>query len=289
MWLEDKPVCVIYPILFDSCSNKRISVYEVWSDGWVIHFQTIPQGVVRTQWYELATKLNRVSLRECNDLPLWWWTANKVFSVKSVYNHMTKNEVGVDYKRIWKTKLPEKIKIFMWLLEQKVVLTKDNMVRRKWQGCPACYLCGEPETNYHLFFSCPIVKVVWGVVARCFQQNTRPLCYEQYWVWVKGALPGGEDVYMLGVASICWAIWKALRRNALTILMKLCILHVRLCAIGQVYTQESNQQAINEGVDLMIRTAIQLLGNHNKKRRLMISDGTCSSEGSDDRQGSEAS
>jgi hypothetical protein len=189
MWLEDKPVCVIYPILFDSCSNKRISVYEVWSEGWVIHFQTIPQGVVRTQWYELATKLNRVSLRECNDLPLWWWTANKVFSVKSVYNHMTKNEVGVDYKRIWKAKLPEKIKIFMWLLEQKVVLTKDNMVRRKWQGCPAFYLCGEPETNYHLFFSCPIVKVVWGVVARCFQQNTRPLCYEQYWVWVKGALP----------------------------------------------------------------------------------------------------
>jgi hypothetical protein len=52
---------------------------------------------------------------------------------------------------------------------------------------------------------------------------------------------------------------------------------------------DSNQQAINEGVDLMIRTAIQLLGNHNKKRRLMISDGTCSSEGSDDRQGSEAS
>jgi hypothetical protein len=43
-WLEDEPLCVIYPTLFDSCSNKRISVYEVWSEVWVIHFQMIPQG-----------------------------------------------------------------------------------------------------------------------------------------------------------------------------------------------------------------------------------------------------
>jgi hypothetical protein len=74
-----------------------------------------------------------VSLSECKDFPLWRWAANKVFSVKSVYNHLTKNEVGVDYRRVWKAKLPEKIKIFMWFLEQKVVLTKDNTIRRKWQ------------------------------------------------------------------------------------------------------------------------------------------------------------
>jgi hypothetical protein len=27
----------------------------------------------------------------------------------------------------WKAKLPAKIKNFMWLVEQKVILTKDNM------------------------------------------------------------------------------------------------------------------------------------------------------------------
>jgi hypothetical protein len=41
-WLEDKPLCVIYPILYDLCSNKKISLHEVWSEGWVIHFQFIP-------------------------------------------------------------------------------------------------------------------------------------------------------------------------------------------------------------------------------------------------------
>jgi hypothetical protein len=38
---------------------------------------------------------------------------------------------------IWKVKIPEKIKIFMWLVEQKAILTKDNMVKRKLTAGPA--------------------------------------------------------------------------------------------------------------------------------------------------------
>jgi hypothetical protein len=41
---------------------------------------------------------------------------------------------------------------------------------------------------------------------------------------------------------------------------------------------EATQQAINEGVDLMIHTVIKLLGKQNKRRCLMLSDGTYSSE-----------
>jgi hypothetical protein len=65
--------------------------------------------------------------------------ANKQFLVKSVYDHLTKDDAGVACKRVWKAKIPEKMNIFMWLPEQKVVLTQDNMIRRKWQGSPACY------------------------------------------------------------------------------------------------------------------------------------------------------
>jgi hypothetical protein len=31
-------------------------------------------------------------------------------------------------------KSPMKIKIFMWMVAQKTILTKDNMVARNWQG-----------------------------------------------------------------------------------------------------------------------------------------------------------
>jgi hypothetical protein len=49
-WLDDKPLCVTHPVLYDLCSNKKISIHQVWSEGWVIHFHIIPQGIGRSQW-----------------------------------------------------------------------------------------------------------------------------------------------------------------------------------------------------------------------------------------------
>jgi hypothetical protein len=59
----------------------------------------------------------------------------------------------------------------MWLVAQKAILTKENMIARKWQGDPGCYFCDEMETVDHLLFDCPISKVVWRVIAICFGQK----------------------------------------------------------------------------------------------------------------------
>jgi hypothetical protein len=52
---------------------------------------------------------------------------------------LTKNDNGPEFKNIWKSKLPEKIRIFMWFLAQGVVLTKENMLKKNWKGNPGCY------------------------------------------------------------------------------------------------------------------------------------------------------
>jgi hypothetical protein len=72
------------------------------------YFEVIPQGIIRNQWYELAAKLNSISLNNNKDLPLWKWNVNKIFLVKSVYDYMTRNDAGVAYKRVWKAKIPKK-------------------------------------------------------------------------------------------------------------------------------------------------------------------------------------
>lgn len=66
--------------------------------------------------------------------------------------------------------------------ETETILTKDNMIKRKWQGDPYCYFCGSPGTLDHLMFECPIAKVVRGILAGCFNQISRPSSYEQIWV-----------------------------------------------------------------------------------------------------------
>ena len=84
--------------------------------------------------------------------------------MKSVYNHMIGGGEIDSFSHIWESKLPYKIKIFTWLLEKGVILTKDNMIRRKWLGGdPSCKFCEQPESIDHLFFQCPVAQCVWAI------------------------------------------------------------------------------------------------------------------------------
>jgi hypothetical protein len=63
---------------------------------------------------------------------------------------------------IWKGKIPPKIKIFMWFLENNVLLTKENLVSRNWTGDISCGFCSKFESTNHLFFTCHTARSVWG-------------------------------------------------------------------------------------------------------------------------------
>jgi hypothetical protein len=52
----------------------------------------------------------------------------------------------------------------MWFLYKKVVLTKDNLAKRHWNGCTKCVFCSSWETIDHLFISCLFSRLVWRVV-----------------------------------------------------------------------------------------------------------------------------
>jgi hypothetical protein len=129
---------------------------------WVLHFKISLPPILRTQWYELTAKLNTISPNDVKDEVRWKWLNMKQFTVKLVYQQLTKDHCGQSYQVIKKTKIPLKIKIFMWMVAQRAILTKDNMLSRNWHGDPGCYFCGFVETVDHLLFQCPVAKVVWG-------------------------------------------------------------------------------------------------------------------------------
>ena len=98
------------------------------------------------------------------------------FSVKSVYNALTKSSSRAYQKRIWKGKIPKKNQIFLWLMTNNAILTRDNSKKRKWQGDPNCvFFCDREEIISHLFFQCPVAKVIWGIVAKCFATHNIPM------------------------------------------------------------------------------------------------------------------
>ena len=71
------------------------------------------------------------------------------------------------------TKIPLKIKIFMWYLKRGVILTKDNLVRWNWNGNKQYCFCSSDETIQHLFFECHVAKFLWRAVQFSFNLHPR--------------------------------------------------------------------------------------------------------------------
>jgi hypothetical protein len=54
--------------------------------------------------------------------------------VHSLYLTLINNGMANNlHRKLWRSKVPLKIKIFMWYMKE-VVLTKDNLAKRNWGG-----------------------------------------------------------------------------------------------------------------------------------------------------------
>jgi hypothetical protein len=68
------------------------------------------------------------------------------------------------FNKVWKIKLPLKIKVFLWFLQKGVTLTKSNLKRKNWKGSDKCCYCNCVETVDHLFFNCEFAKFIWRII-----------------------------------------------------------------------------------------------------------------------------
>ena len=147
--MYDKPLNVLFPDLFKLCEKQNIPVQQVKCDIQLVSFTRWLVNDLQHDWLKILSYLNLINKSDCKDKVTWKFGKNGRFSVKSTYDAMTVNDSGLYNKRIWKSKVPSKIKIFLWLMLNNAILTKDNMVKRKWQGDPACYFCTHNESLSH--------------------------------------------------------------------------------------------------------------------------------------------
>lgn len=54
----------------------------------------------------------------------WTLTENGVYTAKTYYRNLIENGVIYPHKFMWKTKIPQRIKKFMWLVLKNSILTK---------------------------------------------------------------------------------------------------------------------------------------------------------------------
>uniref|UniRef100_A0A453QJT6 Reverse transcriptase zinc-binding domain-containing protein n=1 Tax=Aegilops tauschii subsp. strangulata TaxID=200361 RepID=A0A453QJT6_AEGTS len=101
-----------------------------------------------------------VHLSDEEDSFRWKLTNNGLFTFNSMYLDLINSGPIPRSLHIWRVKVPLRIKIFMWFVHKQVILTKDNLLRRRWVGSSRCCYCDQDETIQHLFLDCPLAKLL---------------------------------------------------------------------------------------------------------------------------------
>ena len=109
-------------------------------------------------------------------------------------------------------KIPLKIKVFAWYL-RKGILTKDNLVKRNWQGSKKCVSCAHDETIKHLFFTCKVARSIWSAIqmaSNLYQPTSIANIFDN---WLNGIDNKLKTIVRIGALAVIWSLWVEMTRS----------------------------------------------------------------------------
>jgi hypothetical protein len=141
-WLGATSLCEQYLVLYSIVRHKGDTIAKVLEISPPnVSFRRDLSDQRLVSWNALLLRLANIQLQPGHDEFRWNLHENGKFLVASMYNALIQPELPIDKfsnNRIWKLKLPLCIKVFGWYLCKGVILTKDNLARRNWNGSKAC-------------------------------------------------------------------------------------------------------------------------------------------------------
>lgn len=135
----------------------------------------------------------------------WKLSTNGIFSVKSMYMDLIDFGPLSRSLHMWKIKISLRIKIFIWFVHKRVVLTKDNLIKRRRVGCSKCCYCDQNKTIRHLFLDCSIAKLLWHTLHIAFNITPSTNINMLFRTWLSGV--NGTMAYhiWIGICALLWA------------------------------------------------------------------------------------
>jgi hypothetical protein len=218
-------------------------------------------------WHQVVTMVVNVQLTNHRDHFVWGLHQNGLFSVKSMYRALLIAQAIPYNTLIWKLNLPLKIKIFLWYLYKGVILTKDNLVRRQWQGDRKCCFCSSNESIQHLFFDCHFAKFVWRTVHVSFNLLPPASVHNMFTGWLEGINLKLKSKILVGASAICWAIW--LTRNDIVFDKAAAPSYLQVIFRGTYWIRswsllqkEEDRQFMKMGCSTFETTALEVFARH---------------------------
>jgi hypothetical protein len=129
------------------------------------------------EFSELIDMMAGVHLTDSHDSARWVLEKIGMFTTSSLYKELTFTGFSNRWMLcLWKTKVPLKIKIFLWWVIHDKIQFAEQLKKREWSGLTECKLCGIHESTNHIFFECALARFCWCVIREVMAWPTSPSC-----------------------------------------------------------------------------------------------------------------
>lgn len=126
-------ISFLFPILFDIAWDQEASVRSHFNgrvNCWSICFRRIISEALERDLDSLLSIPNLIAPSSNKVISSWRFHVSWIFSVKSFYNFVNNGVICPFAKDIWVIKAPLKIKIFIWLSINNMILMVETCWRR---------------------------------------------------------------------------------------------------------------------------------------------------------------
>lgn len=163
----------------------------------------------------------------------------------------------------------------MWYLMKGVLLTKDNLAKRKWKGNMSCAFCSCNENIQHLFFDCHLSRAIWNAISIAFGVRKPENVNDLLGAWVKGWSKENRKQIVVGISALCWAIW--LSRNDICFKGKSSYSFLQVIFRGTYWarmwaklSKEEEEDRLKRICNVVERTMLEIFNNFGWKTRYRL-------------------
>lgn len=222
-WMEGRPPANLFPLLYRHSRRKHRSVRDaIENDKWVRDIAYNLNHDLLNEFFRLWVAIHMAGINlddQGEDSISWTLESSGEYSARSAYAIQFAGQIQSNHKSlIWKAWAPPKCKFFTWLLLQDRLWTSARLQLRGWENNYFCAICVRNlETAQHLFFECPVTRVVWERVAAW---SSCASLSPDYWIpvqdledWFVQAIGDGRKKTHSLLILTLWTIWNW--RNAI--------------------------------------------------------------------------
>ena len=178
----------------------------------------------------------QIPLSSRRDEDVWYWLADSrgCYSVRSCYKMLTStspNPFTSVWRKLWKLKVPNKVKSFIWRAATNVLPTATNLTSKSVDIPSTCAVCNaHEETVTHALIECSFAKSCWisspvGFVGHC----------SSFLGWLDHIFTRYNNDECNVAVMLCWRIW--INRNNRVWNNKSCSVHQVLNSAGHLLYQ----------------------------------------------------